>query len=360
MMRERIYIIAEAGVNHNGSFKRALQMIAAAADAGADAVKFQTFKAEQLVTKTALKAAYQMVSGDIRESQYDMLKKLELKNEYYPLLVKFAHRHNIDFISSPFDFESFRVLTMDLKLPVIKLPSGEITNGPLLLEAGRSRKKIILSTGMSNLEEINAALGVLAFGYIYPDKIPVRGDILKAYHSQMGRRYLRGNVTLLHCTSEYPAPFDEVNLNAIGQLRSQFGLNVGLSDHSMGIVVPIAAVSLGITVLEKHFTISRKLRGPDHKASLTPMELKIMVTSIRQAEKAMGRPLKNITTSEKINIRVVRKSIFAANPIKKGERFTQNNISIKRPGGGLSPFKYWSILNKKAKRDFNTDDKIEL
>lgn len=360
MKNGKVYIIAEAGVNHNGSLKRAMQMITSAASSGADAIKFQTFKVDKLVTKAALKAKYQMAAGDSGKSQYDMLKKLELKKEYYPLLVKAARYHNIDFISSPFDLESFRFLTMDLKLPVIKLSSGEINNGPLLLEAGRSRRKIILSTGMSNLKEIEVALGILAYGFMCPENPPLYRDIVKAYRSPMGRKYLKSNVTLLHCTSEYPAPFNEINLAAIGLMRKHFGLKIGYSDHSVGYAVPIAATSLGIAILEKHFTVSRKLKGPDHKVSLTPWELAKMVISIRQVEKALGSPMKNITTTEKTNIKAIRKSIFAANPIKRGERFTQENISIKRPASGLSPLKYWSLLGKIAKRNFKIDEVIEL
>jgi N-acetylneuraminate synthase len=352
------YIIAEAGVNHNGSIEMAKQLVDVAADAGADAVKFQTFKAEKVISKYAPKADYQKKTTAENESQLDMVKKLELDEDAHYILIEHCHSRNIEFLSTPFDFDSIDLLAHKLDLPRLKIPSGEITNGPYLLHIAKTGKPIIFSTGMSTLGEVETALGVLAFGYLDNHDKPSQGKFRDVYCSEAGRKALAEKVILLHCTTEYPAPFAEVNLRAMETIRIAFGLPVGLSDHTPGIAVPIASVALGAVVVEKHFTLDRNLPGPDHKASLVPDELKSMVTAIRQVEKALGNGQKIPTPAEWRNREIARKSIIAAIPIKKGELFTQESIEIKRPGTGLSPMTYWSLLGKKADKNYAQDEVI--
>lgn len=353
------YIIAEAGVNHNGSLKMARELVEAAADAGADAVKFQTFKADKLVSRNVPKADYQTMTTDAAESQFDMIRKLELDEEAHRILIAHCGAKGIQFLSTPFDFDSLDMLARTFDLPRLKLPSGEITNAPLMLRAARTGKPVILSTGMSTLGEVEAALGVLAFGYAARiDALPSPAAFREAYGSAAGQEALTRNVVLLHCTTEYPAPFNEVNLRAMDTLQDAFGLPVGFSDHTTGIAVPIAAAARGAVVIEKHFTVGRDLPGPDHKASLEPSELTEMVKAIRQVELALGSRLKAPTMSEAKNMSVARKSLVAAGPIRRGELFTAENVTVKRPGNGISPFLYWDIPGRRASVDFEPDEVI--
>ncbi|ABQ28229.1 N-acetylneuraminate synthase [Geotalea uraniireducens] len=357
--RKHTYIIAEAGVNHNGSLKMAKELVEAAANAGADAVKFQTFKAEKLVSRNAPKAGYQTMTTDAAESQFDMIRKLELDEEAHRVLIEHCHVKGIQFLSTPFDFDSLEMLARTFDLPRLKLPSGEITNAPLLLRAARTGKPVILSTGMSTLGEVEAALGVLAFGYAArKDAAPSPAAFREAYGSAAGQEALERNMVLLHCTTEYPAPFDEVNLRAMDTLQDAFGLPVGFSDHTTGVAVPIAAAARGAMVIEKHFTLGRDLPGPDHKASLEPGELTEMVKAIRQVELALGSRLKAPTMSESKNMSVARKSLVAAEPIRTGDFFTGKNVAVKRPGNGMSPFLYWDVLGKRASMNFERDEVI--
>jgi N-acetylneuraminate synthase len=357
-----VFVIAEAGVNHNGEHDKALALIDAAADAGADAVKFQTFRAGELATADAPKADYQIRATDEGESQLDMLKRLELPREWHHDLAERSREKGIQFLSTPFDRESLRFLAGEMKLEILKIPSGEITNGPLLLEAGRSGCKIILSTGMSTLKEIEEALSVLAFGMMEDGKEPSRDAFKDAFASDQGQAALRENMTVLHCTTEYPAPVEDANLKAMETMRDEFGLRVGLSDHTEGIAVAIAAAGLGATVIEKHFTLDHGLPGPDHQASLEPGELTEMIAGVRSVaknraaavrvvEQAMGDGKKVPRPSEIKNMVIARKSLVALRPIKSGETFTENNLGVKRPGGGISPMSYWAHLGRKAERD---------
>lgn len=358
MNEHKTYIIAEAGVNHNGSLEMAMKLIDVAADAGADAVKFQTFKAEKVISKYAPKSEYQKKTTAETESQLDMVKKLELDEDAHRILIEHCRSRNIEFLSTPFDFESIDLLAHKLDLPRLKIPSGEITNGPYILHIAKTGKPVILSTGMSTLDEVETALSVLAFGYLHNHDKPSLERFHNAYCSEAGREIVEEKVILLHCTTEYPAPFEEVNLRAIQTMRTAFGLPVGLSDHTPGIAVPIAAVSLGATVIEKHFTMDRNLPGPDHKASLEPDELKSMVTAIRDVEAAMGNGQKVPMTSEFKNRDIARKSLVAAKPIHAGETFLAANLTMKRPGKGLSPMRYWELIGEKSKKDYDMDEII--
>lgn len=354
-----VYIIAEAGVNHNGSLDVARRLIDVAAEAGADAVKFQTFKADNLVSRAARKADYQQRTTDAEESQFEMIRRLELSESDHALLKRHCETAGIEFLSTPFDLDSLNFLNGPMALPRLKLPSGEITNAPFLVEVARTGKPVILSTGMSTLIEVEQALGVLAFGYLHPGGAPDVEAFGHAFASDAGRAALRSKVVLLHCTTEYPAPLDEINLRAMDTLRDVFGLPVGYSDHTAGIAVPIAAAARGACVLEKHFTLDRSLPGPDHAASLEPRELAAMVESVRQVERALGSPEKAPTASELKNRAVARKSLVAARPIRKGEPFTLANLAVKRPGDGLSPFQYWDRLGSIADRDYAEDQAIQ-
>jgi N,N'-diacetyllegionaminate synthase len=335
-VERRTIIIAEAGVNHNGNLEMAKELIIAAADANADYVKFQTFNSNLVVTGSADKADYQIKNTGVKESQLEMISKLELSQQDHYELKACANQYGIKLFSTAFDLPSIDFLR-ELDFDLFKIPSGEITNLPYLRHAAGFGKPIILSTGMSSLGEIEDALKVLE-------------------GSGMGRKH----ITLLHCTSEYPAPLIDVNLKAIKTLEQAFGLNVGYSDHTEGIEVSIAAVALGATIIEKHFTLDKKLPGPDHKASVEPEELKSLVNAIRNVNMALGDGRKRVTTSELENIKVARKSLVAATSIKKGERFTTENISVKRPGVGISPMRYEEIMGRLAPRDFYKDDLIEI
>lgn len=329
-------IIAEAGVNHNGDIDIAKKLIENAAQAGADYVKFQSFSAEELVTPNAVQASYQKKNTGVIESQYLMLKRLELKREEHLILMKHSELMGIKFLSSAFDIDALNFLD-SLNLDLVKIPSGEITNLPYLCVVSKMGRPVVLSTGMSTLGDIEAAITILVNG----------GMKLE-------------DLTILHCTTEYPAPPEEVNLKVIETLRTAFGVKVGYSDHTMGIQAPIAAVSLGATLIEKHFTLDRKMIGPDHMASLEPIELKNMVNAIRFIEKALGDGVKRVTLSESNNIKVARKSIVASQDIKLGNRFTAQNICIKRPGNGISPMRYEEVLGRIATRDFYANQLIEL
>jgi N-acetylneuraminate synthase len=322
MNDKKVIIIAEAGVNHNGSLDMALQLINVAADAGADAVKFQTFKADKVVSRFAPKAEYQTRNTGVVDSQLEMVKKLELNEEQHMVLVEHCRKRGIEFMSTPFDLDSVNFLANVIKVSRLKIPSGEITNGLILLKFAQTGKPLILSTGMSTLDEVELALGVLAFGFINSGEKPSMGAFKEAYSSNEGQAFLKEKVSLLHCTTEYPAPFDEVNLKAMDTLRDKFSLPAGYSDHTIGIAVPIAAVARGAVIIEKHFTLDRNLPGPDHKASLEPEELQQMVSSIRQIELALGTGIKQPTASELKNMAVARKSLVAAKDIKLGEAFT--------------------------------------
>ncbi|AMV71854.1 N-acetylneuraminate synthase [Desulfuromonas carbonis] len=359
MKARHTYIIAEAGVNHNGSLEMAKKLVEVAADAGADAVKFQTFKANKLVSSLAPKAEYQTRTTGSDESQFEMIRKLELDDHAHEALIAHCKICNIEFLSTPFDLESVDLLAGRFDLPCIKIPSGEITNAPLLLKIARTGKPVILSTGMSTLGEVEDALGVLAFGFLSKSG-PSIAAFRAAYCSAQGQALLLDKVTLLHCTTEYPAPLEDVNLQVMDTLKSAFGLPVGYSDHTEGIAVPIAAVDRGAVVIEKHFTLDRSLPGPDHKASLEPAELRQMVRSIRDVEQALGTGTKHPTPSELKNMAVARKSLVAACTIRSGEPFTAENLAVKRPGNGLSPMHQWELLGRKAGKDFAVDEAIEL
>ena len=358
MNNQKTTIIAEAGVNHNGDLNLALELIDVAAGACADVVKFQTFSANELVSITAPKTNYQLQSTDPAESQYSMLKKLELTHEQHFILKAHCEKRKIGFLSTPFDGVSADFLLQKMQLPTIKISSGEITTAPLLLQIARYQPNIILSTGMATLGEIEDALAVLAFGLIKSTEKPSKIAFMRVYASIEGQKKLKQKVTLLHCTSDYPAKFDSINLRAMDTLKSSFDLPVGYSDHSMGITVPIAAAARGATVIEKHFTLDRLLPGPDHQASLKPDELKKMVSSIREVEKALGNATKMPTESEYHTKLITRKSLTAAQAISKGEKLCEENMILQRPGNGVSAIHYWEYLERFASQDYKIGELI--
>jgi N,N'-diacetyllegionaminate synthase len=329
-----VFIIAEAGVNHNGSLELAKRLVDEAKKAGADAVKFQTFKGQSIATSKAEKAEYQKARGGHHETQSQMLKKLELKERDHIELLKHCRKRKIEFISSPFDLPSIDLLNR-LGLKVLKIPSGEITNLPYLRKIGALNKTLILSTGMADMKEIRAALEIL---------------------TSSGTK--KNHISVLHCTTEYPAPYRDVNLAAMRTIRDAFQVKVGYSDHTLGSEVAIAAAALGATVIEKHFTLDKKMAGPDHKASLEPRELRLMIRAIRNVEAAIGDGIKKPSRSELKNIVPVRKSIVAAGDIKKGELLTESNVMTKRPGNGLSPMHWDGVIGKRASRNYAKDDFI--
>lgn len=328
-----VYIIAEAGVNHNGDINLAYKLVDAAKAAGVDCIKFQTFKSENLVSHTAQKAEYQKAAtGD--SSQQDMLKQLELSFDEFVSLKEYCDRKGICFLSTPFDFESIEFLN-SIEMPFWKIPSGEVTNYPYLVALAKNGKPVVMSTGMCEMREIEDAIAVL-------------------------RENGTSEIKLLHCNTEYPTPYEDVNLRAMKTLRDAFGVEVGYSDHTKGIEVPIAAVAMGASVIEKHFTLDRNMEGPDHKASLEPQELKQMVDSIRHIEAALGSGDKKPSPSEKKNMAVARKSIVAAKRIKAGDILTEENITVKRPGNGICPMRWKEVLGTSAVRDFEEDELIEI
>ncbi len=328
------FIIAEAGVNHNGSIELAKKMIDVAVDSDADAVKFQTFKAEKLVKRDATKADYQKQTTDVNESQFDMIRKLELDEDAHRMLFSYCKERHIRFLSSPFDLDSIDLLNK-LGLEIFKIPSGEITNLPYLRKIGALKKEIILSTGMANLGEIGKALEVLA----------------KATTP-------KNRITVLHCNTEYPTPMEDVNLKAMLSIKEAFEVKVGCSDHTIGLEIPIAAVALGASVIEKHFTLDKNMEGPDHKASLEPHELKKMVKAIRNIERALGNGVKEPSMSELKNKPSARKSIVAAKNIERGDVFTEENLTVKRPGTGISPMRWEEIIGQRASKDYREDEII--
>jgi N-acetylneuraminate synthase len=355
-----VLIIAEAGVNHNGDIGMALRLVEEAARAGADCVKFQTFKAERLAAAHAPMAAYQRRNLESAGSQLEMLKRLELSREDHVRLQERCRQLGIRFLSSPFDIESASFLIEGLGLDTIKLGSGELTNGPLLLHVARAGVKILLSTGMSTLDEVKEALGVIAFALLSANDPapPSRAAFAAAFEDERARSALQAKVTLLHCTTEYPAPPADANLHAIETLVRAFGLETGFSDHSEGVDIATAAVALGASVIEKHFTLDRQLPGPDHKASLEPSELAELVQAVRAIEAALGNGIKVPAPSELANRSVARKSLAALRPIAKGETFDTANLGVLRPGTGLSPMLYWERLGSKAERDYSPGDLI--
>lgn len=330
------FVIAEAGVNHNGSIDTAKKLIDTAADAGADAVKFQTFKSEKIISRYAPKAEYQKKTTNKHESQLEMVKKLELDTNAHKRLINYCKEKNITFLSTPFDLESIDLLN-EFGLKIFKIPSGEITNLPYLRKIGSLKKKVILSAGMADIGEIEDALDIL---------------------TKAGTR--KEDITVLHCNTEYPTPFEDVNLLAMLSIRDAFKVSVGYSDHTPGIEIPVAAVAIGATVIEKHFTLDKNMEGPDHKASLEPHELKAMVRAIRNIEKAIGNGIKKPSASEIKNKPIVRKSIVAAKEIKKGEVLSEETLSVKRPGSGISPLEWDRIIGRRAIRDFKEDELIEI
>ncbi|HJN60564.1 MAG TPA: N-acetylneuraminate synthase [Alphaproteobacteria bacterium] len=349
-----VFVIAEAGVNHNGSLDIARELIDVAAKSGADAVKFQTFKADKVAVATAPKADYQVTSTGGADSQLEMIRKLELGEDAFVALAEHARAAGIEFLSTPFDAESAAFLSQRLGVARMKIPSGEITNAPLLLAIAGLRRPMILSTGMSTLDEIEAALGVLAFALAGAGQ-PSPAAFAEAYAASD----LSDMVTLLHCTTEYPAPFAEVNLHAMDTMARHFGLAVGYSDHTSGIAVALAAAARGAVCVEKHFTLDRALPGPDHAASLEPGELADMAAGIRAVEAALGSPEKVPAPSESKNLAIARRSLVAARDIAAGDVISADALTAKRPGSGLSPMLYWDVLGSRAKRAYAKDEAIE-
>jgi N-acetylneuraminate synthase len=352
-------IIAEAGVNHNGNEKLAFELVDAAHKAGADIVKFQTFKASKLVTATAEQADYQITNTQKKESQLAMLSRLELSFEFHLELVAYCNGLGIEFLSTAFDSESLRFLVNDLKLRKLKIPSGDLTNAPLVLEHAQTGCDLIISTGMATLAEIETALGVIAFGFLAKQtEQPSIQAFEKAYYSELGQKMLKEKVTILHCTTEYPAPLQDINLKAMDTIANAFKLPVGYSDHSAGINIPIAAVAREAKIIEKHFTLDQNMEGPDHKASLEPKQLAAMIKGIRAIEIALGDGLKGPRPSEIKNKLVARKSLVAEQVITKGTLFSEENMTIKRPGSGQNPINYWGLLGSEAKSDYQIGELI--
>lgn len=358
-----VYVIAEAGVNHNGSIAMARQLIDIAAISGANAIKFQTFNSKKLVTEYAPKANYQKINSNEKGTQLSMLQSLELSAKDHFELFDYANTKKIDFLSTPFDLDSLNFLVNDLGIKKIKISSGDLTNAPFLLAAAVKCDQIILSTGMSTLEEVEAALGVLAYGFLNKgihnySKI-TKYDFVKFARTKLARDSLMSKVILLHCTSEYPSPFTEINLRAMVRMREYLGLDIGYSDHSMGISISMAAVALGATVIEKHITLDRKLVGPDHQASLEPEELNSLIKGVREIEVALGDGVKKPSSSELKNRAIVRKSLVASSEIRAGELFSPDNLTLKRPGNGMDPFLYWQILGKSSTKNYSLDELID-
>lgn len=358
-MGDSCLIIAEAGVNHNGSVDLARRLIDVAAEAGADVVKFQTFRADQLVTRRAAKADYQIENTGEGGGQFEMLRALELSHPEHEALVQHCADRGIRFMSTAFDLESLAYLA-EFDMPAFKIPSGDITFGAMLLATARLKRPLIVSTGMSTLGEVDQALSILAYGLTRPGE-PTGWEEVELVRSGVeGREALSRFVTLLHCTTQYPAPPDAVNLRAMNTMATAFGLPVGYSDHTVGIAVPIAAVARGATVIEKHFTLDRTMPGPDHAASLEPDELRAMVEGIRVVEAALGSARKAPGQSEASHRTIARRSLVAARPIRQGEPLTADMFGAKRPADGLSPIFPWSFGGQAARRDYDVDDAIEI
>lgn len=353
------YVIAEAGVNHNGDPEIAHRLIDASVSIGADAIKFQTFSADALSTQEAPKAAYQMSSTDAGQSQLNMLRQLELSRADYYKLAAHAREAGIDFLSTPFDRDSLAFLVDELDVVTLKIGSGDMTDGPLLLDAARTGRNLIISTGMSTMVEVMDALDIIAFGRVY-DTAPVGRDAFHGFHKKPeAHTGLGDTVTLLHCTSLYPARADQVNLRAMISMGEQFDLLVGYSDHTEGSAVALAAVALGATMIEKHLTLDRGMTGPDHSASMEPQEFGDMITSIRLVEAAMGFAEKAPVNAEMDTRRAARKSLVAAQDLQANALLSVEDLAAKRPGDGISPIFYWDFLNTPAVRDFKMNEKIE-
>ena len=369
----KVFIIAEAGVNHNGSIAVAKRLVKAAALAGADAVKFQAFRADRLATRQVPKAEYQKKTTGNSQSQWQMLKLLELGEAAHIRLKKYTEALGIEFLSSPFDLKSADMLIKKIGVKKIKVPSGEITNAPLLLKLASSGLPMIVSTGMSTMKEIEEALGVLAFGYTRrkPDKLSC-ASFRKAFKSSRGKNAIRKKITLLQCTTQYPAPSELAHLRVMRVFGKRFGVSVGYSDHTKGIAASLVAVALGASVIEKHLTLDQTMEGPDHKASLKPDRFREMVEKIRRQEdllsevgknemrRLLGRPKKSVSPIEKKNRQVARKSIISSKLIRAGELFSEKNLDTKRSGQGISPMRYWDVLGKTAVKNFTPGEMIYL
>lgn len=359
-MQRRTLIIAEAGVNHNGDPARALALVDAAARAGADVVKFQSFRADKLATSAAAKASYQQATTGNEQSQLEMLRALELSGDDEERIAAACTAAGITYMSTPFDADSATHLVRRIGVSTLKVGSGDLTNAPLLLHLARFKLPIILSTGMATLAEVEQALGVIAFGYLGDISAnPTPADLASVLLDRAAWAELRAKVTLLHCTTEYPADPQSINLRAMATLRDAFGLAVGFSDHSRGIHIAAAAVALGATVIEKHMTLDRNLPGPDHRASIEPDEMAAMIASIRDIEAALGDGRKVPAPEEVPNRSVARRSLVAIRPIRSGERFTEDNLGVKRPGNGIPPIEYWNYLGRTAPRDYAANEALE-
>lgn len=354
----RVYIIAEAGVNHNGDVSLAKELIDIASDAGADAIKFQTFIATEVISIHANQADYQVKNTGLQESQLAMVKKLELPLDDFKALYLYAKNKGITFLSTAFDPVSLKFLVKDCNIPLIKIPSGEITNAPLLFACARYNMPIVLSTGMANLDEIERALAVLSYGWVHESEPESLQECIDFYQTEDGIRALYKNITILQCITEYPAPYKDTNLKAMQAIADKFHCPIGLSDHSLGLHIPVAAVAMGATIIEKHFTINQNLPGPDHKASLSPDELKTMIHYIRDVEAAFGDGHKQARDSEKKNMTIARRSIVAADNLKKDEVYAMSNITCKRPGSGVSAMLYWDYLGKECNNEYKVDELI--
>ena len=355
-MNDRIFIIAEAGVNHNGSLSTAKKMVKVAKECGADAIKFQSFSADEITCTDTMRAKYQARSNDTLESQYVMLKKLELSKSSFNELNNLCKEYQIEFMSTPFDINNAKYLIEELKMEKIKIASGEIINHELLYQLGKYKKPIILSTGMSDISEIEYALDVISCSMF-------NVDFKEGYFTKLSKEKrieISKYIILMHCISEYPAPYNEINLNSIKYLKDKFKIKVGLSDHTMGTFIPVAAVALGAEIIEKHFTLNKKMKGPDHKASLNITELKLLVKKIRDTEDFLGGNYKKVTKDEIKNKIFVRKMIVAKKNILKGEKFTEKNICCKRPLLGIPASKWDMVINKKSKKNFKIDEPIKL
>ncbi|HBH10906.1 MAG TPA: N-acetylneuraminate synthase [Gammaproteobacteria bacterium] len=353
-MNDRIFIIAEAGVNHNGSLSTAKKMVKVAKECGADAIKFQSFSADEITCTDTMRAKYQARSNDTLESQYVMLKKLELSKSSFNELNNLCKEYQIEFMSTPFDINNAKYLIEELKMEKIKIASGEIINHELLYQLGKYKKPIILSTGMSDISEIEYALDVISCSMF-------NVDFKEGYFTKLSKEKrieISKYIILMHCISEYPAPYNEINLNSIKYLKDKFKIKVGLSDHTMGTFIPVAAVALGAEVIEKHFTLNKDMKGPDHSSSLNPNELKEMVINIRETNRSFGIYDKKPSKSEMMNISSIRRSIVAKKEILKGEKFTNNNICLKRANGKYNPINLFDVLGKKSKNNYKKDQLI--
>lgn len=355
----KVKVIAELGVNHNGQEDLAFELIDKALESGADFVKFQMFNSSNLVSGDAKKASYQEENTDKDSSQLEMLKSLELSKDCFVKLKRYSKDKGINFLSTAFDKDSLDFVVNELDVDFLKIASGELTNAPLILDHARTKKDIILSTGMAEDTEILQALKIIAFGYSDLSSNPNNLALQNNFESNEAQKVLKNKVTLLHCTTRYPTPIEDTNLNAIDTLKKKFNLNVGFSDHTSSVLIPALSVLKGVQVIEKHLTLNQDLNGPDHKASLNPSQFRDMVLNIREAEISQGNFNKKLSADEEENKKAGRRSLHASKDIKKGEIFKKENVTTLRPGIGMSPFSYWEILDKRAKRDYLSGDLID-